>query len=288
MDQETLDRSVRFFGLNGQRSICDATVLFAGVGGLGSFAVQLAALHRVGAITLVENGELKKSNLGRYATARHDDPIPGTRKVQIAKRMVDGIDSNILVRAIDDSIISERGLAAIKEADAVVGCVDREGVRLQLLMACAKLKTPYLDLATEIHADSDRLRYGGRVCTSFFGDGCLACKDVLDQDEASRDLAGENEVAYRRQLYGVDIGIMGDSGPSVASLNAGIAGLGMMELTAYLSGLRDPQPHLNYNAATGKVGLRSTRLPGSCYYCDGLFAGRQSCNLDELAASRSN
>ena len=56
---------------------------------------------------------------------------------------------------IFDTIISESGLAAIKEADIVVGSLDNEGSRLLLLKACGALGTPYINLATEVFPGED-------------------------------------------------------------------------------------------------------------------------------------
>lgn len=284
MIEETMERSVRFFGAAGQRSIYESAVAFVGVGGLGSMAVQLAALHRVGRMTLIEPGELKESNRNRYVAARHSDAVPGTKKVDIARRMVESIAPGLAVDTLDESVVSESGIAAIKDADVVVGCVDLEGVRLVLLQLCAATRTPYLDLATEIIPGPETLLYGGRVVSSFFGDGCLACREALDSAEASRDLAGLAERANRDAIYGVDSSVLADSGPSVASLNGVIASLGMMELFCHLSGLRPPRPFLNYHGPCGKVALRDERRAGTCYFCDGLFAGGHDHDLEGVVA----
>ncbi len=282
MNDERFDRSVRFFGCEGQQAIEQSSVLFAGVGGLGGMAAQHGALLHIGHMTLVDPGPFKESNRNRYVTGRHSDPIPGTRKVDIARRLVESIDPSIRVDTICDSIISEPGLAAIKETDVVVGSLDNEGSRLLLLQACASLSTPYVDFATEIVPGDDALRYGGRVCFSFFGNGCLSCLDVLDREEAGQDLATDDERAHREALYGVDQSFLADSGPSVAPLNGVVASAGMFELMAHLTGLRPPQTHLNYNGATGKLAVRVPNRSENCYFCHGLFTGTQQFDVNEL------
>ena len=244
MTDKRFDRSIRFFGLDGQTAIEKSSVVFAGLGGLGGMVLQQAALLHVGHMSLFEPGLLKKTNRNRYPTARHGDPIPGTSKVDIARRLVESIAPSIKVETYPESIISENGVSAIKEADVVVGSLDNEGSRLLLLQLCAALQKPYLDLATEILSGEDTLRYGGRVCFSFLGEGCLACLDVLDHEEARRDLATEAERAQHRELYGINAELLGDSGPSVAPLNGVVASAGTMELMAFLTGLRSPQIYL--------------------------------------------
>jgi molybdopterin/thiamine biosynthesis adenylyltransferase len=287
MTEDRFDRSIRFFGADGQSRIQETALAIAGIGGLGSFVVQHAGLLGFRAIHQVDPGELKQSSRNRYATARHLDPIPGTKKVEIGRRLIHEIDPRIDVESVVGSIISDAGIASLKEADIVVGCLDTEGARLLLLQTCAVLRKPYIDLATEILPGENPLRYGGRVCCSFFGNGCLSCLDVLDHREAGRDLAGDVERAHRRGIYGVDPTLLGDSGPSVAPMNGVIASLGMMELMAHVTGLRVPKPHLNYDGRTGKVGLRAERVNSDCYFCDGIFHGRENVDLRELVRTAS-
>lgn len=281
MTENRFDRSVRFFGAEGQGRIHQTTLAIAGIGGLGSFVVQHAALLGFGRINQVDPGELKTSGRNRYVTARFDDRIPGTKKVDIGRRLTESIDPSIGVETIVDSIISEAGFAAIKDADIVLGCMDTEGARLLLLQVCAVLHKPYIDMATQIFAE-ETIRYGGRVCCSFFGSGCLSCLDVLDREEASRDLEGDIGRPNRLALYGVDNRFLTDSGPSVSPINGVVASLGMLELMTYVTGLRSPQPHLNFDGRTGKVCLRKDRLITDCYYCDGLFTGTQQADLSGL------
>jgi molybdopterin/thiamine biosynthesis adenylyltransferase len=284
MSDDRFDRSVRFFGTDGQRRIQDTTLTIAGVGGLGSIVVQHAALLGFGAMYQVDPGEFKTSGRNRYVTARHDDPVPGTRKVDIGRRLAHSINPAIRIESVAASIISEGGFAAIKESDIVLGCLDTDGARLLLLQVCAVLRKPYIDMATQILPEDTPIRYGGRVCSSFFGCGCLACLDVIDRQEASRDLAGDAERANREALYGVAVEHLADSGPSVAPLNGVVASLGMMELMAFITGLREPQPHLNFDGRTGKVGLRVERVTDQCYFCDGLFTGKLHGDIAELPA----
>ncbi|GAB5403932.1 MAG: HesA/MoeB/ThiF family protein [Aureliella sp.] len=287
MDEKRFDRSIRFFGSEGQKAIEETTVLFAGVGGLGSAAVQQGALMRIGRMFIADPGVFKASGRNRYVTAEHGDAQSGKRKVDIASRMVNRIDPTIEITSISDSVISETGLAAIKEADVVVGSLDNEGGRLLLLQACASLATPYFDFATEI-LPGERLRYGGRVCCSFVGGGCLSCLDILDREEANMDLASDRELANRTSVYGVEPELLGDSGPSVGPLNGVIANAGMFELMAYLSGLRAPIIHQNFNGATGKLTVRQHKPKPDCYFCDGLFTRSQGFDCGKLLSCERN
>ena len=78
------DRSIRFFGHEGQERLATASVVVVGVGGLGTHVVQQLALLGVGKLTMVDDEELEESNRNRYVTARSTDPIPGSFKAHLA------------------------------------------------------------------------------------------------------------------------------------------------------------------------------------------------------------
>src|ERR1043165_2398351 len=147
---ERFDRSIRFFGKDGQDKLTSSRVTIVGIGGLGTHVVQQTALLGVGRLGLVDSEELDESNLNRYVGARHDDPIPGTPKVDIGERLVKSINPDIEVNKIFDSLVSKDAFREIVEADFVFGCLDREGARLILTELCAAYRRPYFDLASDI------------------------------------------------------------------------------------------------------------------------------------------
>jgi hypothetical protein len=98
-----------------------------------------------------------------YVGVRYDDPTSGTRKVDVGKRLAHAIDPTIQVFKIFDSLISENAFEAVKRADYVSKCVDRDGVRSVLNELCAAYSRAYFDLATDI-PQNQQLIYGGRVC----------------------------------------------------------------------------------------------------------------------------
>lgn len=249
-----------------------------GNGGLGSHVVQQLALVGVGAIHPIDPQELAESNRNRYVGARWDDPVPGTSKVSIAERLAKSIRPEIVVDGVHSTFISEAGYAVLRESDYIFGCLDAEGPRLILLEMCASLRKPYFDLATEI-IPGDPPDYGGRVCVSFVGQGCLSCRDLIDRDEAGRQLAGDVERANRQAIYGVDQSLLADSGPSVAPINGVVASLGVTEFMLHVTGQRTAKPHVNYNGRLGRVTLGTDEPAASCYYCHGLFSGNQAASM---------
>lgn len=279
MNQEHFDRNIRFFGVAGQERLLGTTVAVVGVGGLGTHVVQQLSLSGVGGLSLIDHEELSESNRNRYIGVRHDDPVPGSPKVLLGKRLALSIRPSIRVETVFKSFVSEEGFAAIKEADYVFGCVDGDGARLVLLEACASFQKPYFDLATEIVPGSPP-NYGGRVCLSFDGDGCLFCRGLLDLDEAAQHLAGDVEVANRQAVYGVDASLLATAGPSVAPLNGVVASVGVCEFMFAAAGVRKARPHLTYHGTLGRVSTSVASPAADCYYCGALLSGNAKASVE--------
>ena len=281
---ERFDRQERFFGKAGQANIGGIRLVIVGTGGLGGHIVQQSALLGVEGIDLIDSEELASTDRNRYVGSYHDDPIPGSPKVDLAERLIGRIDPSIRVTKVPDSFISEDGFAAIIGADVVFGCVDTEGARLVLNELCAAYDRQYFDLATDI-IPGERLSYGGRVCISWRGSGCLVCRGLLDWQEAQEDLAGEAERRARRLIYGVRTAALDTVGPSVVSINGVVASLAMTEFVAAVTGLRLPEPVLTYHGHRGIV-TKSTDGPAlSCYYCHGIRGKGHAADVERYLRS---
>lgn len=273
------ERQMRFFGQQGQEQLAAARVTIVGVGGLGTHVVQQLALLGVGALSLIDSEELAITDRNRYVGARHDDPIPGTRKVDLGERTVNAIDPDIKVHKVDDSLVSQEGFQAVIGADYVFGCLDCEGARLILNELCAAYERRYFDLASDI-VPGDSPNYGGRVCTAWAGDGCIVCLGVLDVTEAQADLAGSEGQRDREVLYGIDRQALGRSGPSVVSVNGVVASLGVTEFLVAVTGMRPPNRLMTYYGNTGKVTVSTDEPASDCYYCKAVRGRREKADVE--------
>lgn len=276
---DRFDRQERFFGKEGQAEITAVQVVVVGVGGLGTHAVQQLALLGVGEIGLIDSEELATTDRNRYVTARHDDPIPGMSKVDIAERLIKSIDPSIRVEKVNDSLVTEAGFAAVSAADYVFGCLDTEGARLVLNELCAAYDRPYLDLASDI-IPADSLIYGGRVCIAWGGTGCLVCRGLLDVAEAQADLATEGERKARELIYGIHRSELDEVGPSVVSINGVVASLAVTEFVVGVTGLRAPRSVLNYRGDRGIVSVSADAPAPDCYYCQRQRGRREAAEVE--------
>lgn len=276
---ERLQRSIVFFGEKGQRQLRDAQVGVVGIGGIGTHVLQQLALLRVGGFVLVDPEDLEESNLNRYVGARHDDPIPGTPKVELGKRIVRTIAPSIPIVKVRASFLSEHAMAALKSVTHLFGCVDREGLRLILTEFSAAYSIPYIDVATEI-LPGPPLEYGGRVCVAWDGNGCAVCLGILDQREVQIDLASEATRRDQRASYGVPRTVLGHSGPSVVCINGVLTSLAVTEFMLAVTGIRRPERLLTYRGHLHGVVTTSRDQPvAGCYYCTALRGQGDAADL---------
>lgn len=277
MSDQRFERNVRFFGEQGQQRIRSTSVTIAGAGGLGCFVAQETALLGVGKLSLIDSEELAVTDRNRNVCATSCDSIPGSRKVDLCKRMVNAIDPTIPVHVVHDSVISQASFDAILSSDWVFGCLDSEGTRFVLNELCSAYAIPYIDVATDI-PPGERVRYGGRVCFAT-GFGCLVCLDQIDMNEVRNELGGVELKELEEKLYGVDKTLLGTSGPSVVSINGVVASLAVTEFAVAVAGLRAPNRILTYHGHLGRVSANSDEPHPDCYYCHGIRGAKAAADV---------
>lgn len=286
MTDSRFDRQLPLFGKAGQDRLRAANVAVIGAGGTGSAVIPQLALLGVGSIVVVDHDDIEESNRNRHLCARHTDPIPGTTKVAVARRMVGEYDSSIKVECVYASVLSEEGFAAVKSADYVLGCVDLEGVRLVLTELCAAYDKPYIDIASGVEP-GDPPRYGGRVCCAIGGSGCLVCTGELDMTEAARDLESSTQRKDREAIYGVRAELLGVRGPSVVSINAMVASLAVTEFMKLCTGLDEPARVIKYDGRLSRVSVSRDAPLADCFYCTGIRGTGATADVERFLCRSS-
>lgn len=289
MSNTRYDRNILFFGEEGQQRLSVASVAVVGVGGLGTHVVQQLALLGVGHLTLIDSEDLDDTNRNRYIGVRYDDTIPGSPKVAVGERLAHDIDPRIEVLEIARPLASHHAFKAIiGQTDFVFGCLDNDGSRLILNELCLAYDKPYFDLASGI--DVEHQRYGGRVCVSWNGNGCLVCHELLDPVEAGLDLLSDEQRRDRAAIYGVPVESLGAAGPSVVSINGVVASLGVTEFMLAVSGVRsEPKSVLTYHGDRGVVLQKSQHPREGCYFCSTVRGKRDDAGVQRfLPGGRRN
>ena len=134
----------RLYGVPGAGRIRDAHVLVAGIGGVGSWAVEALARSGVGRLTLIDLDHIAESNINRQIHAL--DTTVGQAKVEAMRERIAHIHPGCQVLAIDEFVepgnwqeLLASAQAANGPVDAVVDACDQ--VRAKLAMAVWARKT---------------------------------------------------------------------------------------------------------------------------------------------------
>jgi molybdopterin/thiamine biosynthesis adenylyltransferase len=270
-------RSILLFGAEGQRKMRSTSVAVIGDGGLGSPLIQHLTLLGVRKITPIDPQELDETNRNRFFGARDTDPVPGTLKVMISDRLIREIDPQVKCDPIAKGLVSEEAFAAVRAADWVFGCLDYDGPRAILNELTAAYGKPYIDLASDVPEPGI---YGGRVCVSVNGDGCLDCLDLLDKQAVRRYLESPEQRQAEDKIYGVTRDALEVKGPSVSPLNGVIAALAAMEFMAAVTGLRPPSRLQEYRGHLSTVVISVDKPRSGCPRCLGLWKTGREADLE--------
>jgi len=270
MGDERYSRNEALFGPQGQERIVATKATIIGLGGLGSHVAQQLGYLGVETQKPIDCDVVTSSSLNRLVGAVDADIAAQTKKVMVAKRMVEAINPSADVQPVYAKISTSEAEAAIAAADVVFGCLDRDLLRLVLTELCSRYAKPLFDLATDTGGEGDELWYGGRVAFAN-GAGCLVCRDVLDQQEIRRDSMSPEQREVHDRIYGVKRGALGETGPMVVSVNGVVASLAVTEFMVFVTGMREPVAHLTYKGHVATVGRNNDPPEPGCYFCTGIW-----------------
>ncbi len=126
-----------------QALLARSRVVVVGAGALGNEILKLLALLGVGRVLVVDFDTVAASNLSRTVLFRDGDV--GKPKATLAAERAGAIDPGVAVRAIDGDIGRDLGLAALREADVVIGGVDSVNARWATNRRCRLAGVPWID-----------------------------------------------------------------------------------------------------------------------------------------------
>lgn len=271
------ERQIPFLGHDGQARLHAARVAIVGVGGLGCHVVQQLAYLGATNQAPIDHDRVDFTNLNRLVIAGPSDV--GAHKVEVARRFVVTLDPDAMVRSVPEELRSLAAFNAIKTSDYIIGCVDHDGPRFLLNQLAAAYRKPYLDLGSDI--GPDRSSYGGRIVFVRPGEGCLACRGLLDQEEIRQWLETEEERRTRARSYGQDAIPGAGGGPSVVSINGVVASLGVTEILKAITGIGTPAPLRVYRGPQSIVNMPNETEPDTktCRICSEVFGQGDAAGL---------
>ena len=211
-----LSRQTGGLGPKSDALLASAAVAVIGNSGGGSHVCQQLAFAGVGRIIPIDDELVEIVNRGRMIGSRAPD-VGKALKTEVMERLINEIDSSIVVEAVPERFPSWRSLEALKSADVVVACVDRFDARDQINAFCRRHHLPLVDLGLNIETDEEGklLRADGQIIVVLPDSPCMRCTPLLS------DAVLERERRARPPGYDQNPNAVGD--PQVVSMNGTLA-----------------------------------------------------------------
>lgn len=191
-----------FLGKNTQRIIDDVTVGILGLGGGGSHIVQQLAHIGVKHYVLFDPDQIEDTNLNRLVGATESDVISNMPKIDIAKRMILGLQSKATIQVFKSRWQDNPN--PLKACDLIFGCVDSYLQRRDIEVFARRYLIPYIDIGMDVHkaTSGGKTEYGisGQVIASIPGGPCMTCIGYLTEEKLAKEATKYGDVGGRPQV----------------------------------------------------------------------------------------
>lgn len=141
-------------GTQGQQALLDSTVLFVGLGGLGSPAAMYLAAAGVGRLIFADFDVVELSNLQRQIA--HNSNRIGELKSHSARMTCEAINPDIQIDTIDEVLDAQSLASLVPQCNLVLEGSDNFPTRFAVNEACVKHAVPLVSGAA--------IRFDGQVC----------------------------------------------------------------------------------------------------------------------------
>lgn len=173
-----LDRQ-SFLGADSDTVLDDILVGIVGLGGGGSHVAQQLAHVGIGNFLLADPDVIEETNLNRLVGGTLVDVERSTPKVEIARRLIQGVRPTARIEVIQSEWQS-RG-DALKRCDIIVGGLDSVRAKDELDAFCRRFLIPYIDMGMDVHGETGRHLIAGQVVLSSPGTPCLRCLHIVTE-----------------------------------------------------------------------------------------------------------
>lgn len=128
------------------QQLMNSTILVLGLGGIGTWVVEMLARIGIGKLILVDNDKVEESNISRQAMFNLNNV--GYYKVDVAKDFCESVSRKILVDMYREQINNHEDLLMkIDGIDLVINCADKPDVDVTneiVSLACFKARIPHI------------------------------------------------------------------------------------------------------------------------------------------------
>jgi molybdopterin/thiamine biosynthesis adenylyltransferase len=129
-----------------QKALTDASVIIVGMGALGNEVARVLGMSGIGQLIICDPDHVEESNLSRTLLFRDKDI--GRLKVDAAADGLKQLAPELVVQRRARSLVKGVGLAELRDAALVLGCLDSRSARMQLAGRCQLTGAVYIDGGT--------------------------------------------------------------------------------------------------------------------------------------------
>lgn len=268
----------------GQATLHQARIAVVGLSGGGSHVVQQLAHLGIGHIILVDPDRMEARHRHRVVGINWLDTLLRRRKVDAMAHMVKRLDTGSRCIKVFAKVPEPDAVAALINADIIVGCVDNLHARADLQEIASRFLIPYVDVGVSIrHTLSEekhapRVSIGGNVITFIPGGFCMWCCGFLSKDKLSAELNGPNRNYFNNkkaeaQVVSLNGVVSSQAVTEVLQLLTGFGGTGFRQQDVTLPGEHGVQRGFRkLDGVMGSLTDWGGRKRPSCDHCNGSLA----------------
>ncbi len=241
MKEEKYSRQ-SFLGVNSENIFAETVVGIVGLGGGGSHIVQQLAHIGFQNYVIYDPDKIEDTNLNRLVGALESDVAKQTLKIDIAKRVILGLQPKAKVLALADKW--QDNPEPLRNCDLIFGCVDGFSQRRELEACTRRYLIPLIDIGMDVHIVGDEPpRMGGQVILSMPNNPCMFCLGFLTEKRLSQEAERYGDAGAQPQVVW--------SNGVLASAAVGVA---VDLLTDWTRSLRE-NIYLEYDGNKGTVSI---------------------------------
>lgn len=227
-----------FLGADSKAQLASVRIGLLGFGGGGSHIGQ--QLAHVGAedVRIADGDRIDRSNLNRLVGGTAADVAKKRLKVEIAKRVMSGI--NRTSRTVIHAGTWQERVELFRACDVIIGCVDSFAQRQEAEVLARRFSIPYVDIGMDVHqVEGEPPRMGGQVILSMPEGPCMTCLGFLTPERLAREAVRYGDTSGRPQVVWPN-GILASSAVGI-----------VVDLVTGWSGLKDRPVYFSYDGNRG-------------------------------------